>query len=63
MPFYSQEEIESLRAKMIAHTSLLVVGSGDDALRVSMNTRESLNITQKMVDNMITVILNQSSLA
>lgn len=51
----SQEEIESLREKMSAQTSLVVVGSADDALRISKFSRRIEGITQSMVDNMIAV--------
>lgn len=51
----SQEEIESLREKMCAQTSLVVVGSADDALRTSKFSRRIEGITQSMVDNMIAV--------
>lgn len=50
----SQEEIESLREKMSAQTSLVVVGSADDALRIKKFNRHMEGITQSMVDNMIT---------
>lgn len=50
----SQEEIESLREKMQSQTSLVVVGSADDALRVPKNKRRIDNVTQSMVDNMVT---------
>ena len=53
--FFSQEEIESLREKMQAQTSLVVVGSADDALRVGKAKREIDGVTQSMVDNMIMV--------
>lgn len=49
----SQEEIEFLREKMSAHTSLVTVGSADDYLRVSKTKRKIEGITQEMVDNMI----------
>lgn len=51
---FSQEEIESLREKMSAQTSLAVVGSADDALRIKKFNRHMEGITQSMVDNMIT---------
>lgn len=51
----SQEEIESLREKMQAQTSLVVVGSADDALRVGKTKRQIEGVTQTMVDNMIMV--------
>lgn len=51
----SQEEIESLREKMKAQTSLVVVGSADDALRVEKRKRIIEAVTQTMVDNMIMV--------
>lgn len=53
--FFSQEEIESLREKMQAQTSLVVVGSADDALRVGKHKRQIEGVTQTMVDNMIMV--------
>ncbi|XP_031629078.1 KAT8 regulatory NSL complex subunit 3-like [Contarinia nasturtii] len=49
----SQEEIESLREKMSAQTSLVVVGSADDALRINKFNRHLEGVTQSMVDNMI----------
>lgn len=52
---FSQEEIESLREKMQAQTSLVVVGSADDALRVGKTKRQIEGVTQTMVDNMIMV--------
>lgn len=52
---FSQEEIESLREKMQAQTSLVVVGSADDALRVGKHKRQIEGVTQTMVDNMIMV--------
>lgn len=50
---HSQEEIESLRERMQAQTSLVVVGSADDALRVGKTKRQIEGVTQAMVDNMI----------
>lgn len=49
----SQEEIEGLRERMIAPTSLVVIGSADDCLRVSKIKRKIEKISQEMVDNMI----------
>ncbi|XP_059619420.1 KAT8 regulatory NSL complex subunit 3 isoform X2 [Phlebotomus argentipes] len=49
----SQEEIESLRENMIAHTSVVIVGSADDALRVNTKKRRIEKVTQAMVDNMV----------
>lgn len=49
----SQEELESLREQMIAETSLVVVGSADDSLRVSKTKRQIEGVTQTMVDNMV----------
>lgn len=49
----SQEEIAALREKMLAQTSLVVVGSADDNLRVSKTKRKIEGITQYMVDNMV----------
>ncbi|XP_055611932.1 KAT8 regulatory NSL complex subunit 3-like [Uranotaenia lowii] len=49
----SQEEIEHLREKMVAQTSLVVVGSADDCLRVCKSKRKIEGVTQSMVDNMI----------
>lgn len=51
----SQEEIESLRERMAAQTSLVVVGSADDALRIGKFRRHIEGISQSMVDNMIAV--------
>lgn len=53
--FFSQEEIESLRERMSAQTSLVVVGSADDALRINKFNRHLEGVTQSMVDNMIAV--------
>lgn len=52
---YSQEEIESLREKMTAQTSLVVVGSADDALRVNKLNRQMEGVSQSMIDSMIVV--------
>uniref|UniRef100_A0AAG5D0G8 Kat8 regulatory nsl complex subunit 3 n=1 Tax=Anopheles atroparvus TaxID=41427 RepID=A0AAG5D0G8_ANOAO len=49
----SQEEIEMLRSRMIAQTSLVVVGSADECLRVSKTKRKIDGITQSMVENMV----------
>ncbi|XP_073844658.1 reduction in Cnn dots 1 isoform X2 [Musca autumnalis] len=49
----SQEEIESLREKMQSESSLVVVGSADDALRVPKSRRKIENVTQAMVDTMV----------
>lgn len=49
----SPEELESLRERMQTSTSLVVVGSGDDSLRVSKTKRKIEGVTQAMVDNMI----------
>lgn len=38
---------------MIAETSLVVVGSADDSLRVSKTKRQIEGVTQTMVDNMV----------
>ncbi|XP_055389726.1 mucin-5AC isoform X1 [Condylostylus longicornis] len=50
----SQEEIEALREKMKSETSLLVVGSADDVLRISKSKKQIENLTQSMVDSMVT---------
>uniref|UniRef100_A0A6B2EA73 Putative kat8 regulatory nsl complex subunit 3 isoform x4 n=1 Tax=Phlebotomus kandelakii TaxID=1109342 RepID=A0A6B2EA73_9DIPT len=49
----SQEEIEALRENMIAQTSVVIVGSADDALRVNTKKRRIEKVTQAMVDNMV----------
>uniref|UniRef100_T1PBB4 Alpha/beta hydrolase n=1 Tax=Musca domestica TaxID=7370 RepID=T1PBB4_MUSDO len=49
----SHEEIESLREKMQSESSLVVVGSADDALRVPKSRRKIENVTQAMVDTMV----------
>lgn len=49
----SQEEMESMRDKMQSHTSLVVVGSADDCLRVGKSKRKIEKVTQSMVDNMV----------
>lgn len=53
--FFSQEEIESLRAQMSAQTLLVVVGSSDDALRVKRLNRSMEGVSQTMIDSMIMV--------
>lgn len=40
---------------MQAQTSLVVVGSADDSLRVNKMNRKLGGVTQSMIDNMITV--------
>lgn len=52
-PNFSPEEIESLREKMQSESSLVVVGSADDALRVPKSRRKIENVTQSMVDTMV----------
>lgn len=49
----SPEEIETLRERMQANTSMVVIGSADDALRVGKTKRKIEGITQSMIDNMI----------
>ena len=49
----SEEEIEFLREKLAAPTSVVVVGSADDYLRVSKTKRRIEGVTQEMVDNMV----------
>lgn len=49
----SPEEIEALREKMVAPTSLVVLGSADDGLRISKVKRKLEMVTQEMVDNML----------
>ncbi|XP_063695745.1 KAT8 regulatory NSL complex subunit 3 [Culicoides brevitarsis] len=49
----SPEEIETLRERMSANTSMVVVGSADDALRVGKTKRKIEGVTQAMIDNMI----------
>uniref|UniRef100_A0A2M3YZY0 Putative kat8 regulatory nsl complex subunit 3 n=1 Tax=Anopheles braziliensis TaxID=58242 RepID=A0A2M3YZY0_9DIPT len=49
----SQEEIEMLRDRMNAQTSLVVVGSADECLRVSKTKRKIEGVTQSMTDNMV----------
>ncbi|XP_017480243.1 PREDICTED: KAT8 regulatory NSL complex subunit 3 isoform X1 [Rhagoletis zephyria] len=49
----STEEIESLREKMQSETSLVVVGSADDVLRVPKSRRKLDNVTQSLVDAMV----------
>ncbi|KAL9919968.1 reduction in Cnn dots 1 isoform 1-T1 [Glossina fuscipes fuscipes] len=49
----SSEEIESLREKMQSESSLVVVGSADDVLRVPKSRRKIENVTQSMVDTMV----------
>ncbi|XP_017148054.1 uncharacterized protein LOC108159352 isoform X3 [Drosophila miranda] len=49
----SQEEMESLRERMQSESSLLVVGSADDVLRVPKSKRRFEGVTQSMVDAMV----------
>lgn len=49
----SEEEIETFRERFSAPTSLVVVGSADDYLRVSKTKRKLEGVTQEMVDNII----------
>lgn len=49
-------EIEYLREHMRVETGLVIVGSADDYLRVSMKKRKMDGITQSMVDRCIVVI-------
>lgn len=44
-----------MRERMAAQTSLVVVGSADDALRTNKFNRHLEGVTQSMVDNMIAV--------
>lgn len=52
---FSQEEIESLREHMSAQTSLVVIGSADDLLKVDKSKEHLEGATQSMIDNMIAV--------
>lgn len=47
--------MESLREKMQSETSLVVVGSADDVLRVPKSKRQIEGVTQSMVDSMVMV--------
>ncbi|XP_017959681.1 uncharacterized protein LOC108653572 isoform X9 [Drosophila navojoa] len=49
----SQEEMEGLRERMQSESSLVVVGSADDALRVPKSKRRIEGVTQAMVDAMV----------
>ncbi|KAH8269591.1 hypothetical protein KR018_010001, partial [Drosophila ironensis] len=49
----SQEEMEGLRERMQSESSLVVVGSADDALRVPKSKRRIESVTQSMVDAMV----------
>jgi len=51
----SQEEMEGLRERMQSESSLVVVGSADDALRVPKSKRRIEGVTQSMVDYMVVV--------
>lgn len=44
-----------MRDKMAAHTSLVVVGSADDSLRMRKMNRQTDSVTQPMIDNMVMV--------
>ncbi|XP_066599701.1 KAT8 regulatory NSL complex subunit 3 [Prorops nasuta] len=47
------DDLEELREKMLVETSLVVVGSADDHLRISSSKKLSEGITQSMVDRCI----------
>ena len=47
------DEIEELRERLIAPTSLVIVGSADDHLRISTSKKISEKISQSMVDRCI----------
>ncbi|XP_030388585.1 uncharacterized protein LOC115634813 isoform X2 [Scaptodrosophila lebanonensis] len=49
----SQEEMEMLRERMQSESTLVVVGSADDALRVPKSKRRIEGVTQAMVDAMV----------
>ncbi|KAH8401334.1 hypothetical protein KR009_004629 [Drosophila setifemur] len=49
----SPEEMEGLRERMQSESSLVVVGSADDALRVPKTKRRIEGVTQSMVDAMV----------
>ncbi|XP_015019942.2 uncharacterized protein LOC6580862 isoform X5 [Drosophila mojavensis] len=49
----SQEEMEGLRERMQSESSLVVVGSADDALRVPKSKRRLEAVTQAMIDFMV----------
>lgn len=47
--------MEDLRERMRVETGLIVVGSGDDNLRISKSKRRAEGITQSIVDRCILV--------
>ena len=47
------DDLEDLREKMLVETSLVVVGTADDHLRISTAKKTSEGITQSMVDRCI----------
>ncbi|XP_023032037.1 KAT8 regulatory NSL complex subunit 3 isoform X1 [Drosophila willistoni] len=49
----SQEEMEGLRERMQSESSLVVVGSADDSLKVPKSKRRIEGVTQSMVDSMV----------
>lgn len=49
------DQIESLREKMVAENTLLMVGGADDHLRMSRAKKKREGITQSMVDRCIQV--------
>ncbi|GLV31125.1 Reduction in Cnn dots 1 [Carabus blaptoides fortunei] len=49
----SREDMEDLRERMRVETGLIVVGSGDDNLRISKSKRRADGITQSIVDRCI----------
>jgi len=47
--------MEFLRERLQSESSLVVIGSADDSLRVPKSKRKLENVTQAMVDSMIVV--------
>lgn len=47
------DDIEDLREKMLVPTSLVVVGSGDDQLRIPSFKKISEKVSQSMVDRCV----------
>ncbi|XP_066936298.1 uncharacterized protein [Clytia hemisphaerica] len=49
----SLEKVENLRQQMKVHTSLIVMESGDELLRLTNSQKKSLGMSQNMVDKLI----------
>ena len=52
---FSIDDVEELRERLHCETGLVVVGGGDDQLRVSISKQAAEGITQDIVDRCILV--------